>query len=139
MPPSLAPRGSLAAKGKTPKKSLEAVFEEAAKTKASEKQAKAEARAAKAKAKAADNDAKAEARAELLSADKAELKGKAAPAKAAPEPPKGLLTFQKRIKAQTAARAEAEKGRAAYFDVMGRAPVAPEVLGLGRFLGRFCN
>ena len=150
---------------KTPKKSLEAVFEEAAKTKASEKQAKAEARAAKAEAKAADNAAKAEARAELKAADKAELKAKAAPAKAAPQPPKGLVKFQKLVKAQNAANAEAEKGRAKYYELAGLAAplsraeesVTPKtrgkkipppppgyppgdprspVVGTGRFLGR---
>ena len=125
-----------AKKAKTPKKSLDEAFSAAATKKATQAEIKAADKAAKAaerdELKAARIDAAAAAKDLRVEAAAAKATAKAA-AKAAPAI--GLLALQKRAKAQTAAR---EKGREKYYEFAGLAP-PPELVGVGRFLGRFCH
>jgi hypothetical protein len=123
-----------AKKVKTPKKSLDAAFAEASRTKAT----KAEAKAADKAAKAAARDELKAARIDAAAAAK-DVRVEAAAAKAAPEPPKALVNFQKRIKAQTAAREEVRRKNYALAGLAAPGGDPPDLVGVGRFLGRFCH
>jgi hypothetical protein len=127
-----------AKKVKTPKKSLDSAFivVEATRTPTKSEKKKAAKAIAKDELKAARIDAAAAKAAAKAAAEDARVE-----AKAAPPLPKGFETLQKLAKKQTAARKEAEKGRAKYYEMAGlavpEAAGADPLTGRGRFLGRF--